>query len=49
MRDTRFRVGVINLTDEAPPLASDAFGYKPAVFQSLVPGRTCTVEVSKKF
>ena len=49
VRDTRFRVGVINLTDEAPPLASDAFGYNPAVFQSLVPGRTWTVEVSKKF
>ena len=49
LRNTRIRLGVINLTDEAPPLASDQFGYSPAVHQNLVPGRTWTLEVSKVF
>lgn len=49
LRGTRVRVGVTNLTDKAPPLASDQFGFNPAVHQNLVPGRTWSLEVSRKF
>ncbi len=49
LRDTRVRLSVNNLTDEEPPLASGGFGYDPAVHQSLVPGRTWMLEVTKKF
>jgi outer membrane receptor protein involved in Fe transport len=49
LRDTRVRLAVANLTDEEPPLHSDQFGYSAAVHQSLVPGRTWTLEVSKRF
>lgn len=43
------RGGVNNVFDKAPPLSSDQFGYSPSVNQSLVLGRTWTIEVSKKF
>jgi iron complex outermembrane recepter protein len=49
LRDTRLRFGIINVTDKVPPLSSDQFGYTPSVHQNLVPGRTWTLEVSKKF
>lgn len=49
LRDMRVRFGIINVTDKAPPLSSDQFGYTPSVHQNLVPGRTWTLEVSKKF
>ncbi len=45
----RVRVGIVNLTDKEPPLATGGFGYDPAVYQNLVPGRTWTLEVSKRF
>ena len=47
--DTRVRLSIANLTDEEPPLASDAFGYNPAVNQSLLAGRTWSFEVTSKF
>lgn len=49
LRGTRLRLGIINLTDKAPPLASGAFGYDPAVAQSLLSGRTFSFEVIKSF
>jgi outer membrane receptor protein involved in Fe transport len=45
----RVRVGIVNLTDKEPPLGAGGFGYDPAVYQNLVPGRTWTLEVSKRF
>lgn len=47
--DTRVRLAIANLTDEAPPLASDAFGYNPSVSQSLLSGRTWSLEISTRF
>jgi iron complex outermembrane recepter protein len=47
--DTRVRLAIANLTDEAPPLASDAFGYDPSVSQSLVSGRTWSIELTRRF
>lgn len=52
MRDTRVRLGVVNLTDEEPPLSaagSDNFGYDPSVSQSLLAGRSWSLEFVKKF
>jgi len=47
--DSRVRVAVSNLTDEPPPLASGAFGYDPAVNQSLSTGRMWTLEFTTRF
>jgi iron complex outermembrane receptor protein len=47
--DTRVRFGVANLTDEAPPLASGAFGYDPSVSQTLLSGRTWSLELTRRF
>ncbi len=49
LRDTRLRLAVSNLTDEPPPLASEAFGYDPSVSQSLLSGRTWSVEITTRF
>ncbi len=49
LRNTRVRVGVINLTKEEPPLASGAFGYDPSVSQTLLNGRTWSIELVKQF
>jgi iron complex outermembrane receptor protein len=51
LQDTRVRLGIVNLTDEEPPLAAGngGFGYSPAVSQSLISGRTWNLEISKKF
>jgi iron complex outermembrane recepter protein len=49
LRDTRLRVGVINLTDKEPPLASDNFGYDPSVSQSLMSGRSWNIQITRKF
>jgi iron complex outermembrane receptor protein len=49
LQGSRLRLSVLNLTDEAPPLASGAFGYDPAVSQSLMSGRSWAVEISRKF
>ena len=47
--DTRVRFQVANLTDEQPPLASGSFGYDPSVSQSLLSGRTWSLEVTSRF
>jgi iron complex outermembrane recepter protein len=49
--DTRLRFGIANLTDKQPPLSanSDGFGYDPSVSQSLMPGRTFSLEITSKF
>jgi iron complex outermembrane recepter protein len=47
--DSRVRLAVSNPTDEPPPLASGAFGYDPAVNQSLLTGRMWTVEFTTRF
>jgi len=49
LRDTRVRLAVANLTDEAPPLAASDFGYDPSVSQSLLSGRTWSFEVTRRF
>jgi outer membrane receptor protein involved in Fe transport len=49
--DTRIRLGIANVTDKQPPLSanSDGFGYDPSVSQSLLNGRTWSLEISSKF
>lgn len=49
LRDTRLRVGVVNLTDKEPPLASESFGYDPSVSQSLLTGRSWNIQITRKF
>jgi len=49
LRDTRVRFGVINLTDEEPPLAAESFGYDPSVSQSLLSGRSWNLQITKRF
>jgi len=49
LRSSRVRLGVTNLTDKEPPLASGAFGYDPGVSQSLLAGRTWTLELTRSF
>jgi iron complex outermembrane recepter protein len=47
--NTTVRLGVINLTNEAPPLSSDPAGYDPAVYQSIAAGRTWSLRLTKDF
>jgi outer membrane receptor protein involved in Fe transport len=49
LRQTRVRLGVINLTDKAPPLASGQFAYSPSVTGSLIVGRAWTIDLTKSF
>lgn len=49
LKDTSIRVGVVNLTDLEPPLASGATGYSTGVHGNLLVGRTWTMEISKRF
>ncbi len=49
LRDTRVRLSIINLTDKAPPLSSDNFGYDPGVAQSLLSGRSWNFELTRRF
>jgi outer membrane receptor protein involved in Fe transport len=46
---TRVRLGVVNLTDKAPPISSGGFGYNPGVSQSLLAGRSWSLELTKSF
>lgn len=43
------KLGVVNLADVRPPLASGAFGYSASVHGSLFAGRTWTVELTRQF
>jgi hypothetical protein len=47
--DTRVRFAVVNLTDKKPPLAAGGSGYDPSTGQSLIPGRTFSIEVTSRF
>ena len=49
LRDTRVRLGIVNLTDKEPPLASGSFGYDPGVGQSLMTGRSWNIQLTRKF
>ncbi len=50
LRRTQLRVGITNLNDLAPPLASsEGFSYDASVNQGLLPGRTWTLEVTRRF
>jgi iron complex outermembrane recepter protein len=49
LRGSRVRVGVVNLFDKEPPLTTGAFGYDPGVSQSLLAGRTWSLEIAKPF
>ncbi len=49
LRNSRVRLGVVNLTDEAPPLSSGSFGYDPSVSQALLNGRSWSFEISRPF
>lgn len=50
LRDTKLRFGIINITDEEPPLTtSEGFGYDATVSQSLAAGRTWTIELTRAF
>lgn len=49
LRRTSIRLGVVNLTDKEPPLVSGAFGYSGSVHNTLFPGRTWSLEITKQF
>ncbi|MBE7537441.1 MAG: TonB-dependent receptor [Opitutaceae bacterium] len=40
LNDTTVRLGVVNLTDETPPLTSDSRGYETGVYNLMARGRT---------
>jgi outer membrane receptor protein involved in Fe transport len=46
---TTVRLGVVNLTNVEPPLASGNFGYTTSVYSSLAVGRTWTLELIHRF
>ncbi len=49
VRGSRVRLGIVNLADKEPPIASGGFGYSPGVSQSLLAGRTWSLEIAKPF
>jgi outer membrane receptor protein involved in Fe transport len=49
VRDTTFRMGVVNLLDEKPPLASGNFGFDSNVYNQLAIGREFTFELTRHF
>jgi iron complex outermembrane receptor protein len=49
LRKTSVRLGVVNLRDSAPPLASGAFGYDSSVYGGMLVGRNWTLELTKSF
>ena len=49
LRGTRVRLGVTNLTNQAPPLATGGFGYSPGVSQNLLAGRAWFFEATRSF
>ena len=50
LRGVQIRVGVVNLTDVEPSLAtSEGFSYDASVNQALLPGRTWTLEFARRF
>ena len=49
VNNTSVRVGVTNLFDAKPPLASDSRGYDPSLYNSMARGRSYSLQVTKKF
>lgn len=50
LRRTRVQLGIVNLNDKEPPLASsEGFGYDASVNQNLLAGRTWTLEITRSF
>jgi outer membrane receptor protein involved in Fe transport len=49
LRDTSVQLGIVNLSDEEPPLTPDTAGYATSIHASLFPGRTWTVELTRQF
>ncbi|HEY0965990.1 MAG TPA: TonB-dependent receptor [Opitutaceae bacterium] len=49
LRNSRVRLGITNLLDDEPPLASGGFGYDPGVSQTLLAGRTWTLDFTRSF
>jgi len=49
LRNLSVRVGVVNIQDKEPPLATGGFGYPTAVYGNLLIGRTYTLDLTKTF
>jgi outer membrane receptor protein involved in Fe transport len=49
LRDTTFRLGVINLMDEKPPLASGNFGFDTSVYNQMAIGREFVFDLTRHF
>jgi outer membrane receptor protein involved in Fe transport len=49
LKSTTLRLGVINVFDTPPPLASGATGYSTSVYGNLIAGRTWTIDITKQF
>jgi iron complex outermembrane recepter protein len=49
LRNSSVRLGVVNVTDQQPPLTADTAGYATSIHASLFPGRTWTVELTRQF
>ena len=49
LRKTKVRLGIANLTNLAPPLASGQFGYNPGTTSNLMLGRVWNLEFTRKF
>jgi outer membrane receptor protein involved in Fe transport len=48
LADTSIRVGVINLFDKIPPLASDSRGYDPSLYNLMARGRSWSLQITKR-
>jgi outer membrane receptor protein involved in Fe transport len=46
--DTSVRFGVVNLTDEIPPLSSDSRGYDPSVYNLMARGRSWSFQITRR-
>ncbi len=46
--DTSVRFGVVNVTDEIPPLSSDSRGYDPAVYNLMARGRSWSLQITRR-
>lgn len=46
--DTSVRLGVVNVTDEIPPLSSDSRGYDPSVYNLMARGRSWSLQITRR-
>lgn len=46
--DTSVRFGVVNVTDEIPPLSSDSRGYDPSVYNLMARGRSWSLQLTRR-